>query len=436
MLTWLGTITILIFVLLIITKRLHVITALILVPIAAAVFGGFAPKLGPMMLDGLKTVAPTGIMICFSVMFFGILLDTGLFNPLISRILGMAKNDPVKIAIGTALMTLLVALDGDGTTTFMIVTLAFLPIYQRLGMNPLVLTCVSSLAFYLMNASPWGGPTTRTMAVLQLSVEEVFVPMIPALFIGGVWILFVAYILGRQERTRLGYIPSGNSNNRDNEAIEVAALMEQDRALLRPHLIWINFILVALVMVGLVKAWIPPSVLFIIAFAIAVLINYRGFDEMEARIRAHAGNALWTTTMVFAAGIFTGIFQGTKMIDSMALSMVSLIPDSLGHHMPVIAGITSYLSTLVMSPDAYYFGVLPIISKAAVHFGLEPAEIGRATLFGQIGYGLSPLVAAPLLLCSLAKVQYFDHQRFMFLWGLLTTLVMLLAGIVTGAIPF
>lgn len=434
MLTLLGTVTLLVFVFLIFTKRLHVITGLVLVPIIAGLVGGYSKELGKLMLDGIKTVAPTGVMIMFSVMFFSILLDTGLFNPLITRILSVAKNDPVKITVGTALLTLLVALDGDGTTTFMIVTLAMLPIYTKVGMNPLVLTCITSLAFYLMNSSPWGGPTMRAMAILDRSVTEIFVPMIPALLICGLWILFVAYVLGRKERKRLGYV------NVQNEiaptvTVDVIKTMGQDSSLLRPNLKWINLLLLIVAMVALVKGWLPPAPLFIAAFAIAIWINYREFDLMEERIRAHAGNALWTATMVFGAGIFTGVLQGTKMIDAIAYSLVSLIPEALGPHMPIISGIFSYLSTLVVSPDAFYFGMLPIISKTATFYGIDPAVTGRAALFGQIGYGISPLVAAPLLLCSMAKVQFFDHQRFTFIWGFLTTIVTLVAAVLTGCIP-
>lgn len=434
MLSWLGIVTIIVFMALIVSKRLHVITALIIIPVIAAVIGGFTPKLGPMMLDGLKTVSVTGIMIVFSVLFWGTLLDTGFFNPVIDIITRTVKNDPVKIAIGTVLMTLTVALDGDGTTTFMIVTLSMLPVYKRVGMNPLILTCLATLSHYIMNNSPWGGPTTRTMAVLQLGVAEIFTPMVPSLFIGAIWVIFVAYLLGKKERTRLGYAPA-SARNTATVRIDAAALLEQDTTLLRPNLIWVNLAIVVAVMFCLMKDLMPPSILFIIGFALVILVNYRSFEEIEGRIRSHSGNALWATVMIFAAGIFTGIFKGTKMIDAMAVTMVSVIPDVLGPHMALLTAIASNMLCVVISPDAYYFGVLPIISQAAAHFGIDPAAIGRAALFGQIGYAASPLVGAPLLLCSLANVQFFEHQRFVYKWALLTTIVITVSSIFLGITP-
>ena len=58
------------------------------------------------MLDGIKSVAPTGIMILFAILFFGILIDAGVFDPIIKTILRLVKGDPVKIAIGTAVLAL------------------------------------------------------------------------------------------------------------------------------------------------------------------------------------------------------------------------------------------------------------------------------------------------------------------------------------------
>jgi CitMHS family citrate-Mg2+:H+ or citrate-Ca2+:H+ symporter len=298
-------------------------------------------------------------------------------------------------------------------------------------MNPLVLTCLTSVAFFMPNASPWGGPTTRTMAVLQLGLEDLFIPMLPAYGIGAVWVLFVAYILGTKERKRLGYVKT--ADNRVSDPVGMSVLLEnQDPALLRPNLIWVNFALFGIAMVALVKSWLPASVLFIIAFALVIVINYRDFGVMQGRIMAHAGNALWATTMIFAAGIFTGIFKDTKMLDSLAKALVALIPDALGPHMGVVASVFGSLLPVMLGPDALYFGVVPVISQAAAVFGFTPVEIGRAFLVGQWTYAVSPMIGATLLLCSLAKVEFIEHQKFAFIWGFSTCMVIMLASVLMG----
>jgi CitMHS family citrate-Mg2+:H+ or citrate-Ca2+:H+ symporter len=196
MLAFLGFSMIIVFMFLIITKRMSALVALITIPILFALLGGFGPGIGEMMLEGVMQVAPTGVMLMFAILYFGIMIDAGLFDPLVSKILGVVKGDPVKIVIGTAILSMLVALDGDGTTTYMITVSAMLPLYKRIGMNPLILTCIAMLSFGVMNMTPWGGPTARAVAALQLDVGDVFTPLIPVMIAGALWNVFTAFILG------------------------------------------------------------------------------------------------------------------------------------------------------------------------------------------------------------------------------------------------
>lgn len=200
----LGFATIACFLALAFSRRVSVLVALILVPIAFAIVGGWAPDLGEMVGDGLLKVAPVAIMIAFAVLYFSLMVDVGLFDPAIRRIVRWAGGNPTKIAVGTAVLTLLVALDGDGTSTFLITISALLPIYQRLGMRPVVLTGIVCLAAGLMNMIPWGGPTVRAMAALDLTSADIFTPVLPAMGAGVLWVLFAAYMIGRTERKRLG----------------------------------------------------------------------------------------------------------------------------------------------------------------------------------------------------------------------------------------
>jgi len=85
MLALYGFATIIVFLILIITKRLSVITALVLVPIVFALIAGFNyQEIGNMALAGIKQVAPTGILLMFAVLYFSVMLDAGLFDPVIA----------------------------------------------------------------------------------------------------------------------------------------------------------------------------------------------------------------------------------------------------------------------------------------------------------------------------------------------------------------
>lgn len=204
MLTLLAFAMVATFMFLIMTKRLSALIALILVPIAFALIGGFAAGLGPMMLDGIRTLAPTGVMLMFAILYFAIMIDSGLFDPAVRKILRLVKGDPLKVSLGTAALAMIVSLDGDGSTTYMICVAAVLPLYSRLGMSPLVMACLIMLSSGVLNMTPWGGPTARAASALHVDPADIFVPMIPAMIAGLLAIFAIAWIYGKRERARLG----------------------------------------------------------------------------------------------------------------------------------------------------------------------------------------------------------------------------------------
>lgn len=434
-LTLLGISMVVVFTYLIMAKRLSPVTALTVVPILFAVIGGFGSQLGDMMLAGLKTVAPSAALLLFAILFFGVLIDAGLFDPLIRKILKIAKGDPVKISIGTAVLALTVALDGDGTTTHMITISAMFPLYKRLGMRPLVLATISLLSLSIMSGmTPWGGPATRAITALGLDAGEFFIPLLPTMFGGIICVISIAYLLGKKERERIGVIDIELDGRNESFLSEAAATYALQEDIKRPKLVWVNLLLVLSVMVILVSSLLPVPVLFLIGFVLASMINYPNLDEQKERVLSHAGNALTVVTLVFAAGIFTGIFEGTKMVDAIANSLVAIIPESLGNFFPLVVALTSMPFTFVLSNDAYYFGVLPILAEAASAYGIDPVEVARASVLGQPVHFLSPLVASTLLLVGMVKTDLGEFQRYAIKWALLCSLVIIVLAVLTGAI--
>lgn len=428
MLAILGFLMILVFMILIMTGRLTAMIALIVVPITFAVIGGFGSEMGPMMLDGIKSVAPTGIMILFAILFFGILIDAGVFDPIIKTILRLVKGDPVKIAIGTAVLALLISLDGDGTTTYMITISAFLPLYKRIGMRPIVLAGIAVSASGVMNLLPWGGPTARVMTALNLEMSEVFTPVIPAMIGGAIFVLFMAFMFGREERKRIGVIEY------DYEATaQLTATVEDD--LKRPKLIVFNYALTIVLLVALIMELLPPVTLFMLGFAIAITVNYPKLKDQKERVANYADNALSVVSMVFAAGIFTGILSGTSMVDAMANSVIDYIPDAMGSHFAVVTAILSAPFTFFMSNDAFYYGVLPLLAKAGAVYGIDPALIGRASLLGMPVHLLSPLVPSTYLLVGMVGEDFGTLQRIFLKWAFGSTIVMIIVCVVLGIFP-
>lgn len=433
MLSLLGFAMITTFMYLIMSKKLTPMVAFMLIPIIFGIIGGFAKGIGPMMLDGVKDVAPTSIMILFAILYFGLMIDTGLFDPLIAFILKVVKGDPLKIVVGTAVLSMMVALDGDGTTTYMITASALLPLYKKLKMNPLILAGIAMLSMGVMNMTPWGGASAMAMSSLGLTSSELFFPLIPVMGIGLLWVLFVSFIFGRRERKRLGVIDFQDTFKEIASASEIVQSTELPEYR-RPKLLWFNFVLTLVLLVCLIMDFIPLMILFMVAFAIALLVNYPNIKDQQKRISSHAANAVAVVSIIIAAGIFIGIMSGTHMIDAMARTLVAIIPDVLGPYLPVIVALLSAPLTFVMSNNAFYFGVLPIITQAAEAYGISAAEIGRASILGQPVHIISPLIAAAHLLMRMVEIEFIDLQRFLMKWAFGTTVVMIIASLILGVI--
>ncbi|MFF7066141.1 SLC13 family permease, partial [Pseudomonas sp. NPDC008258] len=140
MLSLLGYGMIVTFMALIMTKRLSPLVAMTTVPILFALIAGFGPDMGDMMIEGLRKVAPTAIMVMFAILYFGLMFDTGLFDPIIKKFIQLIGGDPMKAVVFAALLAGLVSLDGDGSTTYMITVTAMLPLFKRMRLDPLALT--------------------------------------------------------------------------------------------------------------------------------------------------------------------------------------------------------------------------------------------------------------------------------------------------------
>jgi CitMHS family citrate-Mg2+:H+ or citrate-Ca2+:H+ symporter len=435
MLTFLGFAMVVTFMFLIMTKRLSALIALIIIPILFALFGGFAGKIGPMMLEGITKLAPTGVMLMFAILYFALMIDSGLFDPAVRKILKLVKGDPLKVSVGTAVLALVVSLDGDGATTYMICCAAMLPLYSRLGMSPRIMAGLIILAGGVMNMTPWGGPTARAASALHVDPSDIFVPMIPAMVAGVLAILAIAWWYGKRERARLGelHLPGDTLAGSDLPGSDIS--VSQFPEARRPRLIWFNGLLTLALMATLIYGLLPLPVLFMIAFSIAMIVNYPCLQAQKDRVAAHAGSVLAVVGLIFAAGIFTGILSGTGMVDAMSKSLLAVIPEALGPYLAVITALVSMPFTFFMSNDAFYYGVLPVLAEAAAHYGITPVEMARASIVGQPVHLLSPLVPSTYLLVALAGIEFGDHQRFTLKWAVVVCLSIMLAALLLGIFP-
>lgn len=420
----LGFLTIIILLVVIMMKKLSPLVALISVPIITAIMGGHGLKIGKFINDGVKSIAPTGTMFIFAILFFGILTDAGTFQPIIDKILKVVGKDPVKIAVGTAILSMIVHLDGSGAVTFLVTVPAMLPLYEALGMRKTTLATIVGLGAGVMNVLPWGGPTLRAATSLKISVTELFNPLFIPVLVGIIFVLFIAVKLGRDEKKRLGNIEHLNVNvNNIGEKKESRNFV-------------INIITILVAIGVLISGKLPPAVVFMIAFCISVVINYPSVKEQKERVDSHAKAALMMASILFAAGAFIGIMQGSGMIKEMSVVMVDIIPKSLGRSMAILVGVISMPASLLFDPDSFYFGILPVLATTAQELGGSAISVARAAILGQMttGFPVSPLTASTFLLIGLTGVELGEHQKKTIPYAFLTTIVMLAIAVITGVL--
>jgi CitMHS family citrate-Mg2+:H+ or citrate-Ca2+:H+ symporter len=433
MLALMGLLTMLVLLAVILTKRLSALAALIAVPIIGALAGGFGLGTGKFIVQGVQNIAPVVAMFVFAIIFFGVLTDAGMFDPIIRRILRIVGNHPTRIVMGSALLAMMVHLDGSGAVTFLITIPPLIPLYERLKMDKRILACVVALGAGTMNMVPWGGPTLRAATSLQVPITDLYNPVIPVQLCGLVFVMLVAFWLGRRETRRLGV-----AETPDAEAfVYQRELTEEEAKMRRPNLFWFNVLLTAAVIVALIWGKIPPAVLFMVGATLALVVNYPQVDMQRARVDAHAKAALMMASILLAAGCLIGIMKGTGMIKAMATAAVGFIPQGLETHIPAVIALVSMPMSLLFDPDSFYFGFLPVVAEVAKTLGVPVIQVGQAAIIGQMttGFPLSPLTPATFLLIGLTGVELGEHQKFTFLFAFLTTIVMAIASMLIGLYP-
>jgi citrate-Mg2+:H+ or citrate-Ca2+:H+ symporter, CitMHS family len=431
MLALIGGITILLLLVAVMSGRVAPIAALIVLPVIAAIVGGHAAEMGTYIVRGIENIAPVTGMTVFAILFFGIVTDAGLFEPLIRGMLRLAGSDPTRVVMATSVLASIIHLDGAGAVTFLVTVTAFLPIYERLGIDRRVLACTVAVAAGVANMLPWGGPTLRAASALNIPVMDLYWPLAPIQLVGFACALFIAYVLGRREALRLAGVKVVTA---EPPPVELRDTLDSLR---RPRLFWFNAVLTVAVVAAMLVNLVPPVVPFMLGTVIALLANYPSLVEQRDRIDAHARPAMMMATVLFAAGVYTGIMKEAGFLGALADSMVVLLSPEIAAHIPVVLGVVAMPLSLLFDPDSFYFGILPVFAQAAAHFDVPGAQVAQAALLGQMttGFPVSPLTPATYLLVGLARIELGAHQRFTIPYLFLTSLVMTAACVLLGLFP-
>ncbi len=461
LLTILAYAMIAIFMYVVMTKKMSPLSALVMIPLVFAVIAiltgsadltadaAFVESLGgdkiannftaigPMVMYGISQTAKTGIMLLFAILYFSIMLDTGLFDPITAKMIRFAKGDPMKVLMATAIVSAAVSMNGDGTTTTLIVVSAFLPIYQKLNMKVMNLGVLIILQNTIMNLLPWGGPTARAMSVLNVG-SEILGYLAPGMVLSLLYVIFfVARSMGKKERQRLGVKELSEA-----ELAELTAVADSEKdSIKRPNLFLFNGILTIVLIAWLVAGSfiesiaIPSLLLFAVGTIIALMVNYPNLKDQSKRIGDNAGDAVQVVILVFAAGIFMGLFQGSGMANALAQSFTTIIPKQLGGFWGIIIALLSAPGTFFLSNDGFYYGIMPVLAQAGARYGFDNMSMALASLMGQAFHLLSPLVAFVYLLLRLTGLDMGEWQKTAGKYALGIFIIFIVTIVLMGHMP-
>ena len=415
-------------------------------------------NLATMIKSGFNSTGPTAALFVFSVLYFGIMTDAGMFDVIIGKLMGLVGDNVIGVTQVTAVIALVGHLDGGGASTFCIVIPAMLPVYKRMHMRTTTLLRIAVLSMGVLNLMPWAGPTMRAASVLGVEAGSLWQTILPIQIFGIALALAHAALAGWQEKRR-----GAGLHGKLAETEDVVEEMEQAQTgevseLARPKLFLFNILLTVAVIVMLIWDVFPSYFPFMLGVAIALFVNYGFTAKMHKKIiNLHAGPALMMCSTLMGAAVLMGILTTSLGADGKAISakvmelpegtipsvvrclaaiVSGILPAALGQHLPLVIGVLSVPLALAFDTDSYFYGMLPVVIGIGQAFGVDALPIAVAMVVCRnCATFISPMVPATLLGTGLAEVDIKDHIKasFLYVWGF--SILCMLVAVLFGIMP-
>lgn len=431
MVAFVGFVMIVAIVVLLLKGKMSPIVVLTLVPGIAALLLGFTPvEIADFIKEGVKTTTTNGILFIFSVIYFGVMSDTGMFDVIVKKLVKLAGNNVIAVTVATAIIATIAHLDGTTATTVLITIPALYPVYKKMKIDPKILLCLTGACMGVMNLLPWGGPVARAATVISMDANELWHILIPVQILGLIANIAVGVLLGMYAKKR-------GAGQGVGEIVEVdEKAQKEEEALRRPKLLIINLLLTIGLLAVLSSGIVTSYVAFMVALALALAINYPDLKLQDKLIKKHAPAALIISATLFAAGAMVGIFNGTEMLTAMANVIIGIVPSFLGKYLHIIFGILALPLGLCIGTDAYFYGIMPLVIEVGSTYGIAPLSTAITMIIGKnLALMVSPLVPTTFLAIGLADVELKDHMKFSIpiYWGV--SIIMVIIAVILGVVP-
>ena len=426
-----GFVMVLVLIICLIKKIIIPPIAFILLPTIAALIAGFDPLVvNKFAASGISKMVSTVSLFVFSISFFSLMSDQGVFDPIVNFLIKKAGTNVTLVLLATAAVAVIGHLDGSGATTFIITITAMLPLFKKLKMDNRALMMLICVSIGVMNVCPWGGPTIRAATVLETDPNILWHRLLPVQ--GAMLVITFAIALiqsGVQKRRikKLGLTADDTveTTTAEDKGPKVSTALQ-----------WYNFLIVVAVIVVLMMGLLNPAYTFMLALALTLPFNIKSLKEQNAKLKNYGVAAMSMVVTLFAAGIFTGVLSGTGMLNAMASTVVTVIPPDLGRYTHFIVACFAVPLIMCLGTDSFYFGLLPVVVGIASQFGVNPMDVACVLLVAEnVGVMISPLSPAMYLGLGLLEIDVGEHIKYSLVWIWGVSLLAIAACILLGVTP-
>lgn len=417
-----------------IKEKLSPPVAFIILPLLAAVVAGAGPEeIGGFVGTGMKSMLSTAVLFVFSISYFTLMSEEGLFDPIINFLIKRVGKSVTTVLFAVLLVTFVAHLDGSGATTFLIVVPAFLPICKKLGVRAEALLATMCGMYAVMNIVPWGGPTIRASSVAEVEVSTLYNFIFPGVVVLVIMAFVNAFIVSRIEIRHGAAIPEGGllTVMKNEEKAHEEASVGKGKY-------FFNLFLTIIMLVFLfVDIGLPLYFIFMVSFSIALVFNFPDPKLQSKKIKSYAANAMIMTMTLFSVGVFMGVIKDSGMVEAMANALVSILPSFMTPHLHWFLALFSVPLLMILGTDAFYYALLPIIISVVQQFGIAPETVAATFLLtATYGTPISPSVAAVYVGLGLSDTSIGNHIKYSLrlMWPL--SIVVLIVSTFLGVVKF
>lgn len=427
-----GFVLMIVLMYVLIREKLSPIVAFILLPLLAAVIAGCGmSEIEEFVENGMATMLSTAVLFVFSISYFSLMSEVGLFDPIINFLVKKTGKSMLVIFMAIVLVTFVAHLDGSGATTFLIVVPAFLPICKKYGIRAQALLGAMMGAYSTMNIVPWGGPTMRASSVAGIEPGDLYSFIMPGVITIAVLAFGIAFVVYRiEKRNGAGTLIAGQEDTEEEKKEEGQKVSK--------GIYCFNLILTLIMLVLLfMNIDFPLYAVFMVAFAIALIVNFSDVKVQSKKIKEYGGNAMVMCMTLFAVGIFMGVISGAGMVEAMAEAIVNALPSGIAPHMHWVMALFSVPLMMILGTDAFYYALLPIIIGVVAPFGVSAESVAATFLLtATFGTPVSPSVAAVYVGLGLTDVSIGDHIKYSLKLVWPASIITLVMSTILGVIPF